>query len=139
MQFINEYKSFLWILAALSAILFLLSLLLIPLILIRIPEDYFIRNKHKSDTERTTKSPRKILLKVLCNILGWFLLLCGVAMLLLPGQGILTILISLTLIDFPYKRRLEYYLISRPMVIKNINKLRKKGRVAPLRLDGECK
>ena len=134
MQFLNEYKSFFWILALFSVLLFLLSLLVIPLILIRIPENYFIRDKYRSEVKTATRSPRRILLKIICNILGWVLLLCGLAMLVLPGQGILTILISITLIDSPYKRRLEYYLISRPMIIDNINKLRKRGGVPPLRL-----
>ncbi len=131
-EFINEYKSFFWILAAASTLLFLLSLLLIPLFFIRIPGDYFMRNEKSS--EKATKSPLKIVLIIFRNFLGWLLMICGVAMLLLPGQGFLTIIISLTLIDFPHKRKFEYYLISRPLIIKTINRLRKKAGVAPLRL-----
>ena len=134
MEFINEYKSFFWALAVVSMLLFLLSLFLIPLMLMRIPEDYFIRHAKLSEKGKSPKSILKILLLIIRNLCGWLLMLSGIAMLLLPGQGILTILISLTLIDFPYKRKFEYYVISRPLVIKNINRLRKKWGVAPLRL-----
>lgn len=133
LQLLNEYKNFFWLLAGFSIILFLLSLLLIPVLLIRIPEDYFIRYACHAPT--TCKSSlQRVVLKIVLNIIGYFLLLSGIAMLLLPGQGILTILISLTLIDFPYKKRVEYFIISRPMVINNINKLREKNNVKPLRL-----
>ena len=133
-EFINEYKSFFWALAVVSMLLFLLSLLLIPLLLIRLPEDYFITHKKQSKKDIAPKSLMKILLLIFRNLCGWLLMLSGIAMLLLPGQGILTILISLTLIDFPYKRKFEYYIISRPVVIKNINRLRKKWGGAPLLL-----
>ena len=45
------------------------------------------------------------------NLLGLVLLAAGLAMMVLPGQGIITILIALTLLNFPGRRRLELYLI----------------------------
>lgn len=41
------------------------------------------------------------------NVLGAILLVAGIAMLVLPGQGVPTILISLGLMNFPGKYRLE--------------------------------
>jgi hypothetical protein len=41
-----------------------------------------------------------------------------------PGQGILTILLGIMLLDFPGKRDLEYRLVSQPRVFNTINKLR---------------
>ena len=49
----------------------------------------------------------------------------------IPGQGLLTILIGLILLDFPGKRGLERRLVSRPSVLAAINRLRARfGRPA---------
>ena len=41
-------------------------------------------------------------------------------MLVLPGQGILTIIIGLWLIDFPYKYKIEIWIIKHPMILRYI-------------------
>jgi hypothetical protein len=60
------------------------------------------------------------------NLGGTLLILLGIVMALpgVPGQGFLTILIGLTLVDFPGKRRLERKLVQRPAVLRGINQLR---------------
>ena len=60
------------------------------------------------------------------NLIGVVLFLLGVIMVLpgVPGQGILTMLIGVTLVDFPGKRGFERRLIMRPSVLKVINGLR---------------
>ena len=61
--------------------------------------------------------------KVAKNVLG--LALVGLGLLLslpgVPGQGILTVLIGLILLDFPGKRALERRLVTRPAVMHAIN------------------
>jgi hypothetical protein len=52
-----------------------------------------------------------------------------------PGQGILTILIGVMLLDFPGKRRLERWLVRRPAVFKGINRIRARFDKPPLVLD----
>jgi hypothetical protein len=52
-----------------------------------------------------------------------------------PGQGILTILLGIMLLDFPGKRDLEYRLVSQPRVLNTINKLRHKFGKDDLVLD----
>ena len=52
-----------------------------------------------------------------------------------PGQGILTILLGIMLLDFPGRRKLEHKLVSRPQVLKTINKLRHRFGKPPLVLD----
>jgi len=74
------------------------------------------------------------------NIVGVILLAVGIAQLFLPGQGIVTILLSLSLLDFPGKRALERKIVGRPMVLRAINALRAKHGRAPLTVgDGEPK
>ncbi len=66
------------------------------------------------------------------NALGYLFVLMGIAMLVLPGQGILTIMIGVTLLDFPGKYRLERWLVSRRPVLRSINWLRRCAGREPL-------
>jgi hypothetical protein len=71
------------------------------------------------------------------NVAGVVLFVLGFVMALpgVPGQGILTMLIGLTLISFPGKRRLEQWFIRRPNVFRAVNQLRARFGRPPLRLD----
>jgi len=69
------------------------------------------------------------------NALGYILIVAGIVMLALPGQGILAILIGIMLLNFPGKFRLERWIITRRPVIRSINWLRQRAKRAPLVLD----
>ena len=114
-----------------SIIAFVGTLVAIPAILIRLPADYF--NDEKPHRWMNTYHPiiRKISI-FLKNGVGGIFLLAGIAMLVLPGQGILTMLIGVSLIDFPGKRKFEKKLICLPGVLKIINALRQKYGKLPL-------
>lgn len=56
-------------------------------------------------------------------------------MLVTPGQGVLTILIGLSLLDLPGKRAVERRLIGNPAVLRAVNALRAKAHRPPLRLE----
>lgn len=75
-------------------------------------------------------------LLVLKNVLGAIFLTLGVGMLVLPGQGLLTILIGLSLVDFPGKYRLERYLVTRSPVLRSLNWLRRRTGKPPFRVVG---
>jgi hypothetical protein len=53
----------------------------------------------------------------------------------LPGQGILTILIGVSLMEFPGKYRLERGIIHFGPVLKGINTLRRRYGRPPLEFD----
>ena len=53
-------------------------------------------------------------------------------MLFLPGQGLLTMLMGIVLMDFPGKFRLERHLVSRPPVFAAINWIRTQRSAPPL-------
>ncbi len=74
-------------------------------------------------------------LRILKNLLGGVLVALGVLMLVLPGQGILTILIGILFLDFPGKQGLQRKLISRPGVLGTINRLRARFGKPPLLLE----
>ena len=68
------------------------------------------------------------------NVLGAVLMIAGVAMLVLPGQGLLTMVLGFLLIDFPGKYRLERWLVARPMVHRPLNWIRRRAGREPLKV-----
>jgi hypothetical protein len=80
--------------------------------------------------------PLRALARLGKNLAGLVLLLLGAVMALpgVPGQGILTMIIGLTLLDFPGKLALERRLVSRPFVLRQLNGLRGHFRRGPLDL-----
>ena len=104
---------------------FLISLAIVSFIMINIPADYF-----RKDRPRDLWSDRHPAVRFLGvfvkNLFGVVLVLLGILMSIpgVPGQGILTILLGIMLLDFPGKRDLEYSLVSRPPVLYAINRLR---------------
>ncbi len=118
-----------------SIVSFVASLIAIPIILVRLPPDYFCERSSKGWLN--SRHPiLRILLLGLKNLAGVILIVGGLAMLVLPGQGLLTLLIGVSMTDFPGKRTLERRLIGRPAVLKAINAVRQRFHRLPLRVDG---
>jgi hypothetical protein len=115
---------------------FAISLAIVSFILVRIPADYF-----KKDRPRDLWSDRHPAVRFLGlfakNVLGVLLVALGIVMSIpgVPGQGILTILLGIMLLDFPGRSDLEHKLVSRPQVLKAINKLRHRFGKASLVLE----
>lgn len=120
----------------LFVVTFTISLAIVSVIMVSIPADYF----HK-DRPRELWSNRHPVVRFLGifakNLLGVVLVVLGILMSLpgVPGQGILTILLGVMLLDFPGKRNLEHRLVSRPQVLNAINKLRHRFGKPSLVLD----
>jgi hypothetical protein len=120
-------------LALFSIIAFFGTLLLLPVLILYIPENYFL--DHRSGAGSAPRGSVKAAFFFLGkNVLGVVFLLAGFAMLFLPGQGLLTMLIGLVLVDFPGKRKLEKRLIRNKMLFKAVNLIREKGKKPPLNL-----
>ena len=134
-EWINTYETELWWLTITSLLLFLVTLFALPLFLIRIPADHF--QNHKTDvTVETQQHPSmQWMRRISANLFGVILILAGVAMLVLPGQGLLTILIGLLLVDFPGKQRVLHWIVAKPAVRNSINRLRRKAGRVPLSFD----
>ena len=115
-------------LGGISAALFLLTLAGLPWAVAYLPEDYFIRPRRT----RIEISAKEWIWLITKNVVGGVMLVAGVAMLLLPGQGLLTILVAVMLMDFPGKRRLEFLLVRRPRVLASLNWLRRRMGRPPL-------
>ena len=117
-------ETLLWWLAGSSLITFIGSIVLVPVLLARIPADYFSHTKrHKPPWAEHHPLVRGLLI-IGKNLLGLIFLVAGIVMLLLPGQGLLTMVMAIVLLDMPGKYRLERWLISRRPVLQAINWLR---------------
>jgi hypothetical protein len=114
-----------------SVAFFIGTLIAIPIILVRLPADYFDERRPRHWLKNWHPVTR-VTAYALKNVVGVIFLLAGIAMLVLPGQGILTMLIGVSLMDFPGKRDLERKLITRPAVLRTINKIRAKFHRPPL-------
>jgi hypothetical protein len=120
-------------LTALSMVFFVGTLIAIPFILVRLPADYFdIR------VPRTWMEDHHPVLRlfghIVKNVVGAIFVFAGFLMLFLPGQGVLTMLIGISMLDFPGKRKIEATLIGQPTVLSVINSMRQKFNKPPLRL-----
>ncbi|GMV14370.1 MAG: PGPGW domain-containing protein [Myxococcales bacterium] len=119
----------------LSLLLLVASVVALPWFVARLPRDYFVRHDHEAPIS-VIRSPKwRRPLHVAKNVAGGLLLVAGLAMLVLPGQGILTIVMALVLLDFPGKRTLERKLVARPHVMRALNALRRRAGAPPLILD----
>ncbi len=121
-------------LGILAVIGFVASLILLPLLIARIPDDYFAGSKAPRASWHDAHPIVFYSIKISKNLAGVLLVLAGVAMLVLPGQGILAILLGLMLLDFPGKRRLELYLMRHKHVSRALNWIRAKAGRPPLRV-----
>ena len=120
----------------LFVVTFAISLAIVSVVVVKIPADYF-----KEDRPRELLPDKHPALRFLAvigkNLLGVLLVALGIVLSLpgVPGQGILTILLGIMLLDFPGKRKLERKLVSRPQVLNAINKLRQRFGKPSLELD----
>ena len=118
-------------LTILSIVFFVGSLIAIPFILVRLPTDFFDIRVPRPWMEDHHPVLR-VLGHLVKNVVGAIFLFVGFLMLFLPGQGILTMLIGISMLDFPGKRNLEAKLIGQPAVLNTINGMREKFGKPPL-------
>lgn len=128
-----DWPQILFVMFWLSVLTFVGSLILLPIVLVRLPVDFLTRTKPAPEAFRNRHPAARVLLMAGKNILGGALLVAGLVMLLTPGQGLLTILGGILLLDFPGKRQLERSLIGRPGVFRIVNHIRVRAGHPPLK------
>ena len=117
-----------------SALMVVLGVLLVPVVIARLPADHFVRPGPRPGSFPDRHPAVRVLLLGLKNTLGVVLVLAGVAMLVLPGQGILTILLGLAFVDLPGKQKAEVWILRQRPVRKAIDWIRKRAHQPPLLL-----
>jgi len=127
---IEQNETLLAWLGAGSLVTFFASLVAAPLIVIAMPADFFAR----SETPLRDLSPLRIFARLMKNVFGVLLIIAGLAMLFLPGQGLLTLLVGFGMVNLPGKRQAELKLIRLRGVRTTIAGIRRKANKEPLRL-----
>jgi hypothetical protein len=118
-------------LAIISSITFGLSIVLIPFIIGRLDEKSFLSFEKRSSAHERGFSVLFLLGAIFRNLIGLILLVAGIAMLFLPVQGLLTILLSLLLISFPGKQKLFQILIRQQKIQLAFDWIRKRQQKKP--------
>ena len=126
----SDYYDFFFWLGIVSSVIFLVSLLSIGWLVSLIPSDYFINRKESKF--KLNYPVAWIVSVVIKNIFGYILIFGGILMLILPGQGLITIFVGLLLSNYPGKYSIEKRIIATPKILKSINWLRKRSNEPPL-------
>lgn len=112
------------------------SFLVICIVMVKIPANYFSSHYQQDFMPNSPWLVRwgAVFAK---NLLGVFLVLLGIVLSLpgVPGQGLLTILLGVIMLDIPGKRPIEARIIKRPTIHAAIDNLRARFNKPPLELD----
>ena len=102
-------------------------------VLVRLPSDYFSAARAQDNADGR-RGILVFVVNILRNLFGAALVALGIILSVpgVPGQGLLTIVAGLLLLDFPGKRRLLSKLVCRPPLLRMINHARAKCSRAPL-------
>ena len=134
LNWVRNHEAILPWLAILSVLTFIGSLIVIPVLVIHIPQKYFLHQKRKPAVNPARNPGLHLAILVIKNIFGVLFVLAGIAMLVLPGQGLLTILIGVILMDFPGKFALERKIIRQKQVLSAVNRLRAHAGRPPIQV-----
>jgi len=115
---------------------FFINLGIVSFILVKLPADHFSKKRKTKfwAGPRPAIHAAKVIGK---NIAGVLLVALGIVLSLpgVPGQGLLTVLLGIMLLDFPGRHRLEQKLLSKPSIVNTINRLRERFDKPPLQLN----
>ena len=126
MEFLTTWQQPLLWASGLSLLAAVATIFAVPWVVIRLPQDYFV-SEERHAWRATPGEPFFVLVfAVLKNVLGLVLVLLGLIMLVTPGQGVLTLLMGLLLMNFPGKYRVERWLVLQPGVLRGLNWLRER-------------
>jgi len=112
------------------------SFIVLGVVMVKIPENYF-SSHYQQDFMPGSPWIVRWGAVVAKNIFGFLLVILGIILSLpgVPGQGILTILLGLIMLDIPGKRPLEARIIRRPTILSAVNDLRARYNKPPLVMD----
>lgn len=108
-----------------SVAMFAGSLVLFPWLVAKAPADFFTRE------ERPKRDGKALFLRGLKNVVGLAALVLGVLMLFLPGQGLLMVVVGVSMVDFPGKRSVQTWLVRKDSVQKGLAFLRRRAHKPP--------
>ena len=127
----SRYENMFWLMAIVSVVTLVLSIILVPILIVLLPADFYAERNHRRRLFEDWPLLRALFLLVK-NALGAVLFVAGTVMFFLPGQGLITMLAGLALLNFPGKRKLEMRFLHLPKVLSSINWLRVRAGRQPL-------
>ena len=115
-----------------SLLSLVVSAVLGPALILRLPAGYFTyRHRHAVAKER--RHPMlHLALTTTKNLIGAIFVAAGLLLLVLPGQGIITLLAGAVIMNYPGKFQFERWLVRRPRVLPALNWLRTRYGREPL-------
>jgi hypothetical protein len=119
-------------LTVISLLMMVVALFLVPLVIGFLPADYFVRPD--PPRPRWGRQFPVLYFLWLCfrNLIGAVFLLVGFVQLFTPGQGLLCMLVGLSLMVFPGKRKIEAWILANRMVLTAINAIRRRYGKPPV-------
>jgi hypothetical protein len=133
-EWFKSHEFIVWWISGASFITFIGTLIALPWLVKRIPDDYFSDRKRIRKLWAEHHPLIRAVFLIIKNLFGYIFILAGIIMLVLPGQGILTILLGIIFIDIPGKYRFERWIVKRPNILRSINWLRRRARQEPITL-----
>ncbi|MDE0952428.1 MAG: hypothetical protein OSA45_14245 [Halioglobus sp.] len=131
MDFLSDWQQpLLWV-SGLSLLGAAATIVAVPWVITRLPKDYFAQEERIVWRESSREPVFAFIGGLLKNLFGLLLIILGLIMLVTPGQGILTLLIGLMLMNFPGKYHVERWLVMRPGVMRGMNWLRTRRGQTP--------
>ena len=118
-----------------SAVVFFASLVSLPWLVAMIPTDYFMSKKRQRSLWKEKFPAIWLFMFIGKNIIGYLMLFAGALMLFLPGQGLLTMVAGLLMVDYPGKFSLERRIALTPSILSKLNWLRSKAKKPPLQTE----
>ena len=123
----DNYRVIQWV-GLVSVLLFFLSLFILRCVIVRLPDDYFVidspaSNKHSGNLI-------DLALRVAKNLFGFLLIICGIILLVIPGQGLVTIVLGAWIIDLPWIIKIKRKFVYSRLVKGALNWIRSKNGVS---------
>ena len=126
-DWVAAHETLIAIMTLLSVVFFVASLVVIPWLIVQLPQNYFTSMDIEPYHPLGQHPAVRALLGIARNVIGLGLILLGIVLLALPGQGLLTIIVGIILTRFPGKRRFIYWLVSRRQVLDSMNWIRRRA------------
>jgi hypothetical protein len=134
-DWLENHIGFTIAIAAAWVIVLVVSVWAVRYFLITIPPDYFAKHHRPLERWRQLHPTLRWTLLIGKNLLGALLAAAGLVMLFTPGQGLLALLLGVSLLDVPGKRALERRIVRQPSVLRLVNHMRAKAQQPPLVFD----
>jgi hypothetical protein len=136
-DWLRAHEAIFWWFGVFTVLSYIAIPFVIRAVVIRMSPDYFLHRGPPPDSWRAQHPAARIGLVIAKNLCGVLLVLVGIIQsvpVLVPGFGLLTILIGILLLNFPGKRALELRIMRNTTVLRAVNAVRAKAGRAPIEM-----